>query len=170
MISFESITDPAVQKQLLEHSLQILNLSRGSRVRLLCHEARSAGQLLGLLRDHAPETLQDDHLLMLRGPFQDMVMPSSLPTDLLPHTDSCVASNGGPVFRASLCYVGESLSHHLWLLYYLASVCHCIALSANDSLMCSYLIHSGVPWYNICFTPRCSPEPQGDMQCRISRR
>ena len=76
MLSFESITKPAVQKQLLEHSLQLLELSRGSRVRLLCHTACSAGQLMGLLRDHAPETVQDDHLLMLRGPFQDMVRPS----------------------------------------------------------------------------------------------
>ena len=76
MLSFESITNPAVQKQLLEHSLQLLALSRGSRVRLLCHKARSAGQLMGLLRDHAPETAKDDHLLMLLGPLQDMVLPS----------------------------------------------------------------------------------------------
>lgn len=75
MLSFESITKPAVQKQLLEHSLQLLELSQGSRVRLLSHTARSAAQLMGLLRDHAPETVQDDHLLMLRGPFQDMVWP-----------------------------------------------------------------------------------------------
>ena len=76
MLSFESITEPAVQKQLLEHSLHLLELSRASRVRLLCHKARSAAQLMGLLRDHAPETAQDDHLLMMRGPFQDMVLPS----------------------------------------------------------------------------------------------
>ena len=75
MLSFESITSPAVQKQLLEHSLQLMELSQESRVRLLCHEARSAGQLMGLLRDHAPDTVHADHLLMLRGPFQDMVLP-----------------------------------------------------------------------------------------------
>lgn len=72
MLSFECITEPAVQKQLLEHSLQLLELSRGSRVRLLRHEARSAAHLMKLLRDHAPQGVQDDHLLMLQGPFQDM--------------------------------------------------------------------------------------------------
>lgn len=76
MLSFESITKPALQKELLEHSLHLLDLSRASRVRLLCHKARSAAQLMGLVRDHAPESVQDDHLLMLRGPFQDMVLPS----------------------------------------------------------------------------------------------
>lgn len=76
MQSFEAITEPAMQKQLLEHSLQLLELSQGSRVRLLRHEARSAAHLMEMLRHHAPETLQDDHLLMLQGPFQDMVLPS----------------------------------------------------------------------------------------------
>ena len=79
MQSFEAISEPAVQRQLLEHSLQLLDLSRGSRVRLLRHEARSAEQLMELLRDHAPETLQDDHLLMLQGPVQDMVLPCFYP-------------------------------------------------------------------------------------------
>ena len=74
MLAFESISDPVVQRQLLEHSLQLLDLSKDSKVRLLRHEAQSAEQLMGLLRSHAPETLQDDHLLMLQGPLQDMVL------------------------------------------------------------------------------------------------
>ena len=38
MLSFESITEPAEQKQLLKHSLHLLELNRASRVRLLCHK------------------------------------------------------------------------------------------------------------------------------------
>ncbi|DBA93628.1 TPA: demethylase [Trebouxia sp. C0006] len=72
MLSFESITNPALQRQLLQHSLDLLELSRESAVQLLSHEAESAGTLMGLLREHAPDCPQDDHLLMLQGPLQDL--------------------------------------------------------------------------------------------------
>lgn len=73
LLAFESITNPALQRQLLQHSLELLEMSRGSAVRLLSHEAESAGQLMGLLREHAPKCPEDDHLLMLQGPQRDMV-------------------------------------------------------------------------------------------------
>ncbi len=79
MLSFESITNPALQRQLLQHSLDLLELSRESAVQLLSHEAESAGTLMGLLREHAPVCPQDDHLLMLRGPLQDLVCKLSFP-------------------------------------------------------------------------------------------
>lgn len=78
MLSFESITNPALQRQLLQHSLDLLELSRESAVQLLSHEAESAGTLMGLLREHAPDCPQDDHLLMLQGPLQDLVCKLSL--------------------------------------------------------------------------------------------
>ena len=71
--AFESITTPALQRQLLEHSLQLLEFSRESSVQLLRHDVQSAGELMGMLRQYAPEGPQDDHLLMLQGPFPDMV-------------------------------------------------------------------------------------------------
>ena len=37
MLAFESITDPVLQRQLLDHSLQLLELSQGSSVQLLSH-------------------------------------------------------------------------------------------------------------------------------------
>ncbi|DBA96608.1 TPA: hypothetical protein ACH3X1_015470 [Trebouxia sp. C0004] len=72
LLSFESITNPALQRQLLQHSLDLLELSQESAVQLLSHEAESAGKLMGLLREHAPACPQDDHLLMLQGPLQDL--------------------------------------------------------------------------------------------------
>lgn len=127
MMSFESISKPAVQKQLLEHSLQLLQLSRASRVRLLCHKARSAGQLMGLLRDHAPETVQDDHLLMLRGPFQDMVLPSFRRTSR--HTDVFLQA----MPRQSACNPAECL-HHPWL-------CHNNYISPLQHQACQQMIY-----------------------------
>ena len=73
LLASESITSPALQRQLLHRSLELLEMSRGSAVQLLSHEAESAGQLMGLLREHAPKGPQDDHLLMLQGPVRDMV-------------------------------------------------------------------------------------------------
>ncbi len=78
MLSFEAITNPALQRQLLQHSLDLLELSRESPVQLLSHEAESAGTLMGLLREHAPVSPQDDHLLMLQGRLQDLVCKLSL--------------------------------------------------------------------------------------------
>ncbi|KAA6427379.1 MAG: hypothetical protein FRX49_02043 [Trebouxia sp. A1-2] len=72
MLSFESITNPALQRQLLQHSLDLLQLSRESAVQLLSHEAESAGKLMGLLREYAPVCPQDNHLLMLQGPLHDL--------------------------------------------------------------------------------------------------
>lgn len=78
MLSFESITNPALQRQLLQHSLDLLQLSRESAVQLLSHEAESAGKLMGLLREYAPVCPQDNHLLMLQGPLHDLVCKLSL--------------------------------------------------------------------------------------------
>jgi len=58
LLSFESITNPALQRQLLQHSLDLLELSRESAVQLLSHKAESAGKLMGLLREHAPVFLR----------------------------------------------------------------------------------------------------------------
>ena len=100
MVAFESIADPTVQRQLLEHSLRLLELSQESKVRLLRHRAQTAGQLMGLLRSHAPESLQDDHLLMLQGPFQDMVLPCCFPHSQLPlHAGTSYVTRYGLFFQ-----------------------------------------------------------------------
>ncbi len=80
--AFKSITDPQVQRQILQHSLDLLDLSQGSKVRLLRHDTGSATGLVNHLRRHAPQDVKDDHVIMLRGPKQDMVssmLHSSIP-------------------------------------------------------------------------------------------
>ena len=71
--AFEAIADPKVQHEILKHSLDLLELSQESAVRTISHEVGSASELMGLLRQHAPSRQQPDHLLMLRGPIQDLV-------------------------------------------------------------------------------------------------
>ena len=109
MIAFESITDPTVQRQLLEHSLQLLQLSQESRVRILRHREQTAGQLMGLMRSHAPESLQDDHLLMLQGPFQDMVLPRCFPAP----SPSCMLTSLRAEGMVLLCK-SQDATKHLW--------------------------------------------------------
>ncbi len=70
---FEVINDPEVQREILVHSLQLRSLSQGSKVQLLRHEVESAGQLMEVLRQHAPKTPADDHLLVMQGPEHDIV-------------------------------------------------------------------------------------------------
>ena len=73
LVAFEHIDNPAVQQRLLQHSLDLREMTRQSSVQLLQHNAHSASELMALLRKHAPKSEQDDHLLVLQGPFHDMV-------------------------------------------------------------------------------------------------
>ena len=75
---FEAINDPELQRGILVHSLQLRSLSQGSKVRLLRHGVESASQLMEVLRQHAPKTSADDHLLVMQGPEHDIVSRSSL--------------------------------------------------------------------------------------------
>lgn len=69
----EAINDTEVQRKILLHSLQLRSLSQGSTIQLLHHGVKSAGELMEVLRQHAPKTPADDHLLVMQGPERDIV-------------------------------------------------------------------------------------------------
>lgn len=68
----EAINDTEVQHEILLHSLQLRSLSQGSTIQLLHHGVKSAGELMEVLRQHAPKTHADDHLLVMHGPERDI--------------------------------------------------------------------------------------------------
>lgn len=70
---FQVVNDPELQRAILVHSLQLRSLSQESKVQLLCHGVESAGQLMEVLRQHAPKTPADDHVLVMQGPEHDIV-------------------------------------------------------------------------------------------------
>ncbi|DBA82438.1 TPA: hypothetical protein ACH3X2_000674 [Trebouxia sp. C0005] len=69
---FQVVNDPELQRAILVHSLQLRSLSQESKVQLLCHGVESAGQLMEVLRQHAPKTPADDHVLVMQGPEHDI--------------------------------------------------------------------------------------------------
>ena len=87
--AFESITDTNVQRSILQHSLQLKDLSEGSRVQLLRHEIQSANELMKVLRCCSPKTTKDDHIMMLQGPSLDIVSSLTLPSLM----STCVHGN-----------------------------------------------------------------------------
>lgn len=70
---FEAISESELQREILVHSLQLRSLSQGSKVQLLRHGVESAGELMEVLRQHAPKGSTDDHLLVMQGPEHDIV-------------------------------------------------------------------------------------------------
>ncbi len=142
MMSFESITTPALQRQLLQHSLDLLELSQESAVQLLSHEAESAGELMGLLREHAPVCPQDNHLLMLRGPVQDLVCQLSL---------AFKRGDGSPVLQDLLDFANK----------------YCVLLNCTGVIAKTTALQGFTGWHKGVHTAQASPSCCSCCQCLL---